>query len=141
MSLAAELIDQPTYLIFTPLYHLDKFLVHVDKMRVTISNLLSSLLLAASASANEANVYLFHGGDSQHIDSQSLSTSASTARLVFAQRLDLAQYHSLKDADEDAIQVLNEFGGRPRKLFGGDATHSRPKAMFVVEGVENVQGW
>jgi phage-related baseplate assembly protein len=95
---------------------------------------ITSLLLAGSAAAREAHVYL-----SDHAIRDSSALSPETARLVFAQRLGLGQSQSIKQVDENTIEALNAFGGRPQKLFGQDDAH-RQRALIMVEGVKDVKG-
>lgn len=65
------------------------------------------------------------------------SISPYTARLLLAQRLGLSQYHSLEDADESTLDILNTYGGEQQKIFAHDGmSQGAEKLLFVVEGVD-----
>jgi phage-related baseplate assembly protein len=100
----------------------------------SFSSLVTSLLLAGSAAAREAHVYL-----SDHTIRDSSALLPETARLVFAQRLGLGQSQSIKHVDENTIESLNTFGGRSQKLFGQDVAQ-RQRALIMIEGVKDVKG-
>ncbi|KAL5114712.1 hypothetical protein ACEQ8H_007381 [Pleosporales sp. CAS-2024a] len=61
--------------------------------------------------------------------------SPATARLIMAQRLGLARFHSLDHADADTIRHLNTYGGRRQTLLAAAAASSSPAHLLVwVEG-------
>ena len=65
------------------------------------------------------------------------SISPQTARLLLAQRLGLSQYHSIQDADEVTLDILNTFGGEQQQIFAHEGTHqSAEKLLLIVEGVD-----
>ena len=68
------------------------------------------------------------------------SISPITARLLLAQRLGLSQYHSLEDADESAIDILNIYGGREEEVFRDEDGANPEKLLLLVEGVSNPEG-
>lgn len=69
------------------------------------------------------------------------SVTPLTARLLLAQRLGLSQYHSLEDADESTIQILNNYGGKQQQIFAHeDRSEGTGKLLLVVEGVANPNG-
>ncbi|KAL2057191.1 hypothetical protein ABVK25_002244 [Lepraria finkii] len=62
----------------------------------------------------------------------------NTARLLFAQRLGLSQYHSLEGADETTLNVLNTYGGKQQHIFSHEErTRSIDKILLIVDGVAN----
>ena len=73
-------------------------------------------------------------------NSQPQSISSKAARLLFAQRLGLSQYHNLGDAEESTLQILNDFGGRRDELFEEGDDSGTKTNIYVVEGVERPQG-
>ena len=94
------------------------------------------------AASGDASVYIHDNA----LASQSLKTpsiSPRTARLLFAKRLGLSQYHDLGDADEATLQILNAYSGKQQSVFG-DLEESRQqttdKLLFIVEGVEFPEG-
>lgn len=65
------------------------------------------------------------------------SISPHTARLLLARRLGLSQYHSLQDADESTLDILNTYGGEQQQIFAGeDGSHGAEKLLLIVEGVD-----
>ncbi|KAF2187712.1 hypothetical protein K469DRAFT_685593 [Zopfia rhizophila CBS 207.26] len=67
--------------------------------------------------------------------------SPATARLIFAQRLGLSQFHSIKDANDEVIEQINAYGGRQRKLFGGDEDRNNAHALIWIDDVEDIAGF
>ena len=63
------------------------------------------------------------------------SISPHTARLLFAQRLGLSQYHSLQDADDSTLGILNTYGGEQQQIFARE-NGGGEKLLLVVEGVD-----
>ena len=63
------------------------------------------------------------------------SISPDTARLLLAQRLGLSQYHSLQDADDSTLNILNTYGGVNQPLFAQEELRAE-KLLLVVEGVD-----
>ena len=69
------------------------------------------------------------------------SISPNTARLLLAQRLGLSQYHSLEDADESTLDVLNTYGGKQQQLFTHEEhIRSNDRLLLVVDGVTKPEG-
>jgi hypothetical protein len=101
-----------------------------------LTSAVTSLLLGASAASLDGLVYLSDINGAP----DSAALSPGTSRLIFAQRLGLGQTQNVLDADDKTIEALNEFGGRPRKLFGQNGDRSRPKAFIMIEGVEDPKG-
>lgn len=65
------------------------------------------------------------------------SISPHTARLLLAQRLGLSQYHSLQNADESTLAILNTYGGEKRHIFAREEkSQGAEKLLLVVEGVD-----
>lgn len=65
------------------------------------------------------------------------SISPHTARLLLAQRLGLSQYHSLQDADESTLDILNTYGGEQKQIFAQEQTlQSAEKLLLIVEGAD-----
>jgi hypothetical protein len=109
-------------------------------MRVSVlSWLLAAGPAIASASAAAGQVFLF---DVEAAPQQTAETiDPATARLILAQRLDLSQFHSIADADDEAIRLVNDFGGQTQQLFGsGSHVESRSRVMIVVEGIQDPLG-
>lgn len=107
-------------------------------MKIFSGSLIVSLLLAIPSNARSAHVYL-SGRDTTAISTSREAVSPSTARLIFAQRLGLSDFHSLEGADEDALASLNAYGARQRRLFADE--ESRPsRAVVLVEDVKDLEG-
>ncbi|MCJ1272678.1 hypothetical protein MMC21_000465 [Puttea exsequens] len=64
------------------------------------------------------------------------SISPHTARLLFAQRLGLSQYHRLEDADDSMLDVLNTYGRSRQQVFTHDEdTREKENVLIFVDGV------
>lgn len=63
------------------------------------------------------------------------SISPYAARLLFAQRLGLSRYHSLQDADDSTLDILNTYGGEQQQIFAPESGGGE-KLLLVVEGVD-----
>lgn len=60
-----------------------------------------------------------------------------SARLIFAERLDLSEFYEIGDEDEEAIQRINTFGGSRQPLLDRDSQARSPSRVFIlVDGVE-----
>ena len=100
-------------------------------------------LIASTNGALEAPVYTFdHPSTPIKKNDNLLSISPQDARLFLTHRLGLSRYHNLQDAGDDAIQLLNGYGGTQAPLFGADEEEdSRLRRLLViVDGVEKPQG-
>ena len=68
-----------------------------------------------------------------------------TARLIFAQRLGISQFHSIDNPNDEVIQQLNAYGAKQHKLFGVETEEgverTKSRVLVWIEGVENVEGW
>jgi len=101
-----------------------------------LTSAVTSLLLGVCAASLDGLVYLSDTNGAPN----SAALSPGTSRLIFAQRLGLGQTQNILDADDKTIEALNEFGGRPRRLFGQNGDRSRPTAFIMIEGVEDAKG-
>jgi hypothetical protein len=97
--------------------------------------LVASTLSCAAAAATNGNVFTFDG-TKNHAAPASSPIDPETARLILAQRLGLSRFHSIKDADADAIKNINTYGGRQQKLFGEQADTSRAQLLVWLEDAE-----
>ncbi|KAM0799166.1 hypothetical protein BDR22DRAFT_890691 [Usnea florida] len=90
----------------------------------------------ASTVAGEAFVYTSESWLRQ-TPANPPSISPNTARLLFAQRLGLSQYHSLQDTDESTLETLNVHGGNQQHIFTQkERSRDAEKLLLVVEGVD-----
>lgn len=100
-------------------------------MHLVVSALLPALAslarAAASASSPSLHVYDSHLAS---IKSNVDSISPDTARLVIASRLGLDRYHSLGDADAEALAVINSFS--PATPMFADPVDSSHSVAFVL---------
>ena len=119
------------------------FLLH-STMKLLAGALLASILSASYAAAREASVYIFDASrNPSHSDLNPPSINPQTARLLLSHRLGVSQYHSLNDADEHTIRLLNNYGSKQQTLYtsNNDEDHSSDrKVLVVVEGVEHPEG-
>ena len=109
-------------------------------MKLSLSFIVSSLLGAVSAS-KVGHVYTYDPiANASPQPPSSSSVTPDTARLIFAQRLGLSRFHSIRHASEGDIQQINAYGGRPQKLFGEDRERTQARILVWVEDVEDVAG-
>lgn len=100
----------------------------------------ASAALQSYAASSEALVFTFDG-DGNHLQAESPSLSPCTARLLLAQRLGLSQFHSLRDADESILYLLNSLRGTQETILPADEQRSVPgKLLIIIEGVEHPDG-
>lgn len=105
-------------------------------MKALVGLLWGSAALGAYAIAGEALVYTSESW-SRRTPAEPPSISPHTARLLFAQRLGLSQYHSLQDADESTLRILNTYGGVQQQIFTHeDGSQGAEKLLLIVEGVD-----
>lgn len=101
----------------------------------------SAILHQTCAFSPKAYVYTFDGSSKHQPTSKSPSVFPTTARLLFAQRLGLSQFHSLDHADENTIGIINKLGGIHEEIFiDGDERKADQKVLVFVENVERPEG-
>jgi hypothetical protein len=103
-------------------------------MRLSTDLLLPALIGAASAL--DANVYILQGEDFAHPSSPP-TLSSEEARLVFAQRLGVSEYHGLGEASESTLSYINKFGGPQETLFQSSAQYKAAELVLIVEGISS----
>lgn len=109
-------------------------------MRVLAGLVWASAALQTYATSPEASVYFFDK-NTEPSNAQPPSVPPSTARLLLAQRLELSQYHSLKDADGSTIRQLNALGGTQKQIFlNGEQDETLMKLLIIVEGCQDPKG-
>ena len=105
-------------------------------MKALVGLLSASAAFVASTVAGEALVYTSESWLRQ-TPADPPSISPNTARLLFAQRLGLSQYHSLQDTDESTLEILNVYGGNQQQIFTQkERSRDAEKLLLVVEGVD-----
>lgn len=97
------------------------------------TGLLLPLLAGAASAIPDAKVYLFQDGEWSKT-SNPPALSPEEARLVFAQRLRVSQYHSVADASEDALSYINQFGGYHNTVFEAGRDNEVAELVLFVEG-------
>ncbi|KAI4149486.1 MAG: hypothetical protein L6R39_002495 [Caloplaca ligustica] len=103
-------------------------------MRVISGLLYTVSLLAIRTSAAEAGIYI--SDSPSGVSKQALSPA--TTRLLLARRLGLSKYHSLEGADDAALRILNDFGGKQKALLSTDEPRlDNPRNLVIVEGVKD----
>ena len=104
-------------------------------MRVNRS-LLWSLLICAARAKSDATVYLFP--EPQRPSSLSAPTlTPAEARLIFAQRLGVSQYHGLEGTSGQALSYINTFGGLPASIFQSPAEDRPAELVLVLDGLSS----
>ena len=104
-------------------------------MKALVGRLWASAAFVASTVAGEALVYTSESW-SRQTPADPPSISPSTARLLFAQRLGLSQYHSLQATDESTLEILNVYGGNQQQIFTQERSLDAEKLLLIVEGVD-----
>jgi hypothetical protein len=104
-----------------------------------LPRLLAALLAAASATAHHVHILDAPGPASPSSPTPS-SVSPATARLVFAQRLGLAEHFAVGDEIDDAgiaaVNALGGFAAQPPLAAQGVKARHRQRGLVVVQGVE-----
>ena len=108
-------------------------------MKLSWGFIVSSLCGSIEAASKAGHVYVWDSS-SKAPSSQLASVSPATARLVLAQRLGVSKFHSIQEATPSIIHAVDEFGGRPVKLFVGDEDRNDAHALVWIDGVEDVKG-
>lgn len=102
-------------------------------MRLSTGLLLPAFISVASATSS-AQVYIFQGEDFPNTSTPP-TLSPEEARLVFAQRLGVSQYHRLGDASETTLSYISQFGGSQESLFQDLAQDKAAELVLIVEGI------
>jgi hypothetical protein len=110
-------------------------------MKLSGSFVVSTLLCTASAASKAGRVFVYDPVAAAASPQHPTSANPQTARLILTQRLGLSRFHSIKHADDGEIQLLNAYGGRQQKLFGGeDQDRTKAHVLVWVDDVELVTG-
>lgn len=105
-------------------------------MKALASLLWAGAAFEAYAVAGQALVYTSDSW-SRETPAEPPSISPRTARLLFAQRLGLSQYHSLQDADEPTLDILNTYGGEQQQIFAHQHENgAAEKLLLIVEAID-----
>ena len=100
----------------------------------------TGLVFQTSAFSPKAYVFTSPNGKSYSSSTRETpSISSITARLLFAQRLGLSQYHNLDVADEATIEFLNGFEGSREQIFVDEEKRTE-KILAFIENVEHPDG-
>ncbi|RDW87583.1 hypothetical protein BP5796_03277 [Coleophoma crateriformis] len=105
-------------------------------MRISLSLLIPALVGAASAASESASVYIFEG-QQWPSTSKPATLTPEEARLVIAQRLDVAEYHGLERTSEETLSYINNYGGSKKSLFESSLAEPASELVIVVEGVSS----
>ncbi|RDW73198.1 hypothetical protein BP6252_07105 [Coleophoma cylindrospora] len=105
-------------------------------MRISPSLLIPALVGAASAASESASVYIFEG-QQWPSTSKPATLTPEEARLVLAQRLDVAEYHGLERTSEETLSYINNYGGSKKSLFESSLAEPASELVIVVEGVSS----
>jgi hypothetical protein len=99
-------------------------------MKLSWGAILSSLYCSAQAS-KQGHVFLFDPV-AKAAPASPPAVSPETARLILAQRLGLARFHAIKHVNDQVIDQINTFGGRPQRFFQGKNIPDRNDAHLLV---------
>lgn len=101
-----------------------------------LAQLFLSALIGTVSAASDASVYLFQGQEWPST-SNPPTLSPDEARLVFAQRLGISQYHGIGEASESTLAHINTFGGRQESIFQDSVRDKAAELVFLVQGVSS----
>lgn len=106
-------------------------------MKLSARLLLPAVLGAALVSAfNDGSVFIFQG-DEWPNSLNPPTLSPEEARLVFAQRLGVSQYHGIGDASESTLAHINTFGGGQDSIFQDSRQDKAAELVLLVQGVSS----
>lgn len=116
--------------------------VKYTNMKLTAGFLYAfALLHRLCAGFSSAYVYTFDGSLKHQPISEPPLVSPTAARLIFAQRLGLSQYHAIDRADENTIELINRFGGTHDLIFNDrNEGIANQKVLIFVENVQRPDG-
>ena len=100
----------------------------------------SAILHQTCSSLPNAYVYTYDGSLTHQSSFEPPLVSPPVARLLFAQRLGLSQYHSIDRADENTIELINRLGGTHEKIFNDGDERTPERVLIFVENVERPEG-
>ncbi|KAF2468070.1 uncharacterized protein BDR25DRAFT_344386 [Lindgomyces ingoldianus] len=103
-------------------------------MKLSWGFLFSSLLYCSASASRAGHAFLYD----PKTTAASQQVTPETARLILAQRLGLSQFHSIKHANDEVIEQLNAYGGRPQRPFGDDSFRNWAHALVWIEDVRDV---
>ncbi|KAI9695645.1 MAG: hypothetical protein M1820_008492 [Bogoriella megaspora] len=104
-------------------------------MKLERSILLPSLAFSGSIASTAhapATVYIYDPDTPSQPNNDQILLPANAARLIFAQRMGLSDFHSLQDVDDRIIPHINQYAAPQKQLFS-DKTSKRPQALIIVE--------
>lgn len=106
-------------------------------MKLSWGFAVSSLAYAVSA-AQHGRIYIVDPTPRASSLQAATTVDPATARLILAQRLGLARFHSIdKTCSEESLEQINAFGGAQPTLFGGEDAGTQAHALVWIEGVED----
>ena len=103
-------------------------------MKFSVGLLLPVLISAARTAASDGTVYIFQGQESPSSSSNPPALTPEEARLVFAQRLGISQYHGIGDASEKTLSSINTFSGRQESIFQDSGRDKAAELVLLVQG-------
>lgn len=116
-------------------------LSQIPTMFLRAGLILTGLVVQSRALSNSAYVYCSPNGQYTAPKGEVPSISTTTTRLLLAQRLGLSQYHSLEDASDASIQILNSFGGIQEPIFHDESRGRRTERFLaIIENVDKLEG-
>lgn len=99
-------------------------------------SLLLPVIIGAASAIPDAKVYIFQGEEFPNTSTPP-TLLPEEARLVFAQRLGVSEYHGLGDVSESALSHINKFGGPQESLFEELAHDKAAELILIVEGISS----
>lgn len=134
-SLRLRLTSGPHYHQAPPYAHTPP--ITTNTMKLSWGFAVSSLVYAASA-AQDGRIYILDPTPRASSLQAATTVDPATARLILAQRLGLARFHSIdKTCSDESLGQINAFGGVQQTLFGGEDVATQAHALVWIEGVDD----
>jgi hypothetical protein len=86
-----------------------------------------------AAAAGDGSAFLFQGQEWPSTSSNPPTLSPEGARLVFAQRLGVSQYHGIGDASEGTLSHINTFSGRQESIFQDSGRDKAAELVLLIQ--------
>lgn len=130
----------PGPLYCTPSYHLSIVIVKMKLSQSFVSASLAYCFAGVTASDTPLG-QVFHVNPVSGQQPSSIPTvDPETARLILAQKLGLAQFHSLSGASRESLDQINEVAGDPANPFLEPISLPEFPALIIIDGVKKPEG-
>ena len=112
----------------------------VERIDMKVSSTLAWAILASAVSASSSDACVGTLDRPRRPSANPAVTSPEVARLAFAKRLGLSQYHALGDVGNEILELLDHLPGASPQLFFHEDPRPFPRVLTIVEDVQNPEG-